>query len=262
MVLFTYTSGSTSFTKAIWQAAGSPYDVELGEGWESIEGWTNLGSIPAFENTAITSIHIPASVTAIGDRAFMTCSNLTTITFATGSKLEEIGIMAFKQNTSVTSIEIPASVTSIGNNAFANCGILESVTFGTGINLAVIDEATFRDCYKLKSIIIPPSVTSIESDAFYRCQELTTVTFIASTNWNVGVLVSSYAFLATHNLATVFIKDGQKINGTSHIVGSSYSLGGSISVDFDISSWEFGEGNSKVRKGYFQKRVGRRKKHK
>ena len=233
-----YTAGTSPadkiFTKAIWQAAGSPNDVELGEGWESIEGWTNLASIPAFQNTAITSIHIPASVISIGRAAFTGCGNLTTITFATGSKLEEIGIMAFKQNTSVTSIEIPASVTSIGNNAFVNCGILESVTFGTGINLAVIEQATFSNCYKLKSIIIPPSVTSIETDAFYRCQELTTVTFIASTNWNGGVFVNSFAFIATHILATVFIKDGQKINGIPHIVGSSYSLGGSNSVVFEV----------------------------
>ena len=35
----------------------------------------------------------------------------------------------------------------------------------------------------------------------------------------------------------------------------------SISVDFDITSWEFGEGNSKIRKEYFKKRVDRRKKH-
>jgi hypothetical protein len=76
----------------------------------------------------ITSVYIPASVTSIGQSAFYGCG-LTSVTFAEGSQLKTIDIMAFYACRSLTSIIIPAGVTSIGNNAFVNCSSLTSVTF-------------------------------------------------------------------------------------------------------------------------------------
>ena len=61
------------------------------------------------ENTEITNLVIPNSVTSINSYAFYYCSGLTSVT-------------------------IPNSVTSIGNSAFSDCSGLTSVTIGSGVN--------------------------------------------------------------------------------------------------------------------------------
>jgi hypothetical protein len=48
---------------------------------------TSIG-YQAFQNTAITTITIPASVTSIGDYAFYNCNNLTTVYISSNNVLE------------------------------------------------------------------------------------------------------------------------------------------------------------------------------
>ena len=176
MVVIAYPSSlgnSTTFTKLMWEEAGSPNDVELGE------GWTDIGS-SAFQNTAITSIEIPASVTSIGGSAFKQCSSLASVTFATGSGQLSIGNSAF-QETAVESIAIPASVTYIGTSAFLSCSVLASVTFAAGSTLGSIGTFAFQNT-AITSIEIPASVTSIGQQAFYQCSSLAYVTFAAGSD--------------------------------------------------------------------------------
>ena len=71
-----------------------------------------IGAGAFSENTAITSVTIPASVTSIDDLAFSGCSNLTSIEIP--GSVTSIGYSAFRGCTGLTSIEIPSSVTSIG----------------------------------------------------------------------------------------------------------------------------------------------------
>jgi surface protein len=76
------------------------------------------------------SVTIPTSLTTIEAYALLGCSNLSTITFATGtSSLTTIGSNAFAYNDNLTTISLPVSVTSIGNGAFANSSNLANVTF-------------------------------------------------------------------------------------------------------------------------------------
>ena len=83
-------------------------------------------ALNGISNGNLTSIVIPASVTSIGVSAFMFRTELTSVTFASGSKLESMREIAFAL-TGLTSVEIPASVTSIGTSAFNSCSNLESV---------------------------------------------------------------------------------------------------------------------------------------
>lgn len=92
-------------------------------------------------NKTISQVFIPNSVTTIGDKAFYSCSNLTTVTISENSQLTTIGDNAFSYCSSLTSIYIPDSVTTIGDNAFYGCS-------------------------SLTSIYIPDSVTSIGYNAF------------------------------------------------------------------------------------------------
>ena len=91
-------------------------------------------------------------------------SSLVSVTFASGSRLQSIGIGAF-QYSGLTSIAIPASVTTIGDNAFYSTSSLASVTFGSGSLLQSIGSQAFQST-GLTSIDIPASVTSIGTQAF------------------------------------------------------------------------------------------------
>lgn len=132
--------------------------------------------------TSVTSVTIPESiidtndettysVTAIGEKAFWSCYNLSSIEIP--NSVTSIGADAFVSCTTMTNIIIPDSVTSIGNNAFRNCNKLSSITLSN--TLTSIGSSTFRTCSSLSSIIIPNSVTSISSQAFLDCLSLTSV---------------------------------------------------------------------------------------
>lgn len=58
-----------------------------------------------------------ASVTSIGDGAFMNCPKLESITFEEGSLIQTIGDNAFSNCNALKSVEIPVSVTSIGTSS-------------------------------------------------------------------------------------------------------------------------------------------------
>ena len=120
---------------------------------------------------------IPSTVTSIGEKAFLGCRSLTSIT-------------------------IPNSVTSIDYGAFSNCDSLTSVTIGNSVTS--IGEEAFLGCRSLTSITIPNSVTSIGDHAFSFCDSLTSVT-IGNSVTSIGRYAFGfcYALLEIHSKATV-----------------------------------------------------------
>ena len=130
----------------------------------------------AFEETGITSITLPSSVTSIGVYAFIDCENLTTVKFAEGSQLESIPERAFANCDQLVSMEIPASVTSIGVSAFESSDALKTISFGCGSQLASIGEYAFSGS-ALETITIPATVTDLGERAFEYCNQLTMVNF-------------------------------------------------------------------------------------
>ena len=64
----------------------------------------------------IIDIHLPESVTSVGESAFFGCSSLTSITIP--KSVRSIGKGVFSGCSSLTSIEIPESVVKIGQCAF------------------------------------------------------------------------------------------------------------------------------------------------
>ena len=79
-------------------------------------GITKIGN-HAFEQTDITSITIPDSVTAIGEQAFNGCTSLTEVNIPKNSKLETIGDGAF-YDTRVLKMYLPGGVKTLGSGAF------------------------------------------------------------------------------------------------------------------------------------------------
>ena len=125
-----------------------------------------------FNDTEITDLLIPNSVTSIGDYAFDGCSSLTSIEIP--NSVMSIGNYAFYNCTGLTSIEIPNSVMSIGNYAFSGCTGITSITIPNSI--ASTGNYAFADCIGLTSVEIPNSVTSIGIQCFHGCSGLTSVT--------------------------------------------------------------------------------------
>jgi len=119
---------------------------------------TDIG-IDAFEETGLTSVTIPNSITAVGNWAFYK-NNLTSVTIPASVTI--VGQGAFSRN-ELFSITIPISITSINRNVFAHnqltrIVIPESVTH-IGINAFAEN--------KLTIIAIPDSVKAINDGAFW-----------------------------------------------------------------------------------------------
>ena len=113
-------------------------------------------------------VSIPDGVTSIGDRSFLNCAGLTSITIP--DSVTSIGDMAFYHCTGLTSITIPDSVTSIGDWAFEGCTGLMSITIGNGVTS--IGYAAFGGCIGLTSVTIGNGVTSIGNFSFSDCTSL------------------------------------------------------------------------------------------
>ncbi len=128
--------------------------------------YTGAITIPA----SVTYNSITYPVTAIGNMAFASCSNLTSVSIP--SSVTAIGNDAFYRCTGLTSLVIPTSVTSIGEYAFEYAG-LTSITIPSSVS--TIGRHTFNFCTSLKTVTIPASVSSIGIEVFWACSALTSI---------------------------------------------------------------------------------------
>lgn len=100
-------------------------------------------------------------VVGIGNRSFITCSGITSVTIENG--VETIGEWAFNECTNLESVSIPQSVTDIQKGAFMYCLKLGEIDLPKGIT--AINDYVF-DYTPIKSITIPEDVTRIGEFAF------------------------------------------------------------------------------------------------
>lgn len=97
-------------------------------------------------------------VTAIGERAFVSCNNLKSVELPEG--VTTIGIFAFSHCEMLENITVPSSVSYIGKGAFNGCALLKSFVIPDGIT--TIYEFTFAGCMALESLYVPKSVTTFQ----------------------------------------------------------------------------------------------------
>ncbi len=109
----------------------------------------------AFEDSVMSAVKIPDTVTSIGIAAFIHCENL-------------------KQ------IIIPANVKTLSAACFWGCTGLEKVTMESGVEN--IRRSCFNNCKNLAVVRIPTSVKSIAKTAFY------------NTSWDMTIYASKQSF--------------------------------------------------------------------
>ncbi|MDR0855256.1 MAG: leucine-rich repeat domain-containing protein, partial [Christensenellaceae bacterium] len=152
-----------------------------------------------FNNTTISSIVIPPSITKIGAQAFTGSTRLQTVTL-NGANGLTIGDFAFENCLQLELPPLPARTVTVGERAFANVGsarvmgvgMLElvipfevssiganayentritSVNFDGGVGVSV-GRGAFSDCVLLTEAIFPERVTEISMGALFGCSEL------------------------------------------------------------------------------------------
>ena len=171
---------------------------------------TSIGERAFLNCSDLTSVTIPNGVTSIGDQAFRNCSDLTSVTIPNG--VTSIGDSAFDNCSALTNINIPGSVTSIGDSAFSSCSGLTSVEIPG--NVKSIGDGTFGGCENLTTVLIPNSVTSIGNDAFDGCENLTNVTIPDSVT-----SIGDDAFWGCSSLTSITIPDSVTNIGESPFGG-------------------------------------------
>jgi len=153
---------------------------------------------------ANTSVNIKDGTLGICGSAFMSCTNLASVTIPNSVKF--IDYHAFQYCTSLTSINIPNSVNIIGDQGFFGCSGLSTLDIPKGVTS--IGHSAFGECSGLTSITIPNSVTEIMFNAFENCLNLTSIySHIENPVNNVG---SYYFDSSNYTNATLYVPKGTK----------------------------------------------------
>lgn len=139
---------------------------------ESIDGYTvtAIADNACYWNSAIESVHIPATVKTIGNGAFAWCGFLKRVNIRPG--VTSIGDQAFMY-TGLIDITLPDTITHIGDSVLANCDSLLYVDLPQ--NLVSMGDGVLAECKNLKEIEIPQGVQNIPSNAFFLCPSLESV---------------------------------------------------------------------------------------
>ena len=167
----------------------------------------------AFYHTGLTSLHIPANVTYIGEYCFVALPNLQAFSVdennpnykaVDGLLLNKSGRKLIAVPAGRTgSLTVPEGVEEIGFGAFEETK-LSQINFLPNANILTFGYRAFFKAENITGIAIPKSVVSIDYYAFAYCENLQTVTF-AEDNQLKGIYEG--AFLGCINLENITIPD-------------------------------------------------------
>ena len=178
-------------TNAFWTYNSSNKELTV-SGYGLIDSYS-------FYNTDIVSVIIKSGITDIGDCAFKSCKNLTSVSIA--NSVEFIRYEAFYNCSELTAFNIgdvytgvdefvfdscsakaiavtESALKTIENEAFCGCAKLSGFNIPSGVT--TIGVSAFENCSSIKSIAIPDNVTNLPNSVFEKCDNLANVSFGAS----------------------------------------------------------------------------------
>lgn len=161
----------------------------------------------AFQNTGLTSITIPATVTRVGygedsyAAAFKNCRNLTKVVFKTSSdanRVLEIGLGAFKGCTKLEEVYFPkkGKKLSIDPIAFLGCTSLNKIANYSYFDSVKIFTSAFENCTSLKKFILTDNIATLDSKAFNGCNNLSKI-YVKTASKSVSNVFSKDTFKGT-----------------------------------------------------------------
>lgn len=164
---------------------------------------TAINSYAFYDDEAMISVSIPATVVSIGNNAFCGTNHLSSITVAPDNPVFDsrdncnaiietatntllvgckntiipgtvttIGERSFEYQDQLTTIDIPNSVTLIKGYAFFRSG-LKQVSIPASVT--AIERCAFDNCSSLQELELVDGLQSIGSQAFYGCSKLPSV---------------------------------------------------------------------------------------
>lgn len=113
---------------------------------------------------ALTSIHLPKTLTSIGANAFASCSALKEVDLSKSS-FTALPASAFAKDTALTSVKLPDSLTEIGEKAFVGCGAMEKIDL-SNTKLTTIGKNAMAEMNDLMYINLPDTVKNVGQSAF------------------------------------------------------------------------------------------------
>ena len=187
----------------------------------------------AFNNCALSSVHLSEGVKTIGTGAFGSCDNLTSIMIP--STMERMSKSAFDSSiktvvfnaraleyytsssnfseplfSGATSITFGDKVERIPDYICVNGTSLKSVSFGKKVN--TIGGHAFENCTNLESpIVLPESLDTIDFYAFSGCTKIPSVTFNENLKY-----IGNYAFSQCSGLKSAVL------NGTISVLDKTF----------------------------------------
>ena len=221
-----------------------------------LSGVTEIGGSAFSNKENLVSVEIGAEVRKIGDSAFYYCPELTTITFAANSHLEEFGDSVFNYcdnlayndedgvrylgavgndhfilikplARTLTSFTVNENTKVIFNEAFQNMP-LTSVSLPDG--LQGIERSAFLGCSALTSVTIPESVTFIGKEAFFS-SGLESVTIPAGVK-----TINQNTFFRNKNLQTVNFAEGSVLESIGRDAFEGCTALRNISIPSSVKS--------------------------
>ena len=138
-------------------------------------GTNTTGMTVIFGNTVK---YIPAYLFATGyDKTQEVYCHISKVVF--GSSVQEIGEWAFYSCYDLTSVSFPSSMRTVGDAAFNSCAGLKTMTAANGVE--TFKSGSFCGCISLTTITIPQSTKTIEDCSFKDCVNLKTINYNAES---------------------------------------------------------------------------------
>lgn len=220
-------------------------------------GTTTIFEKAFYQNTNITSVTIPSSVSYIGVSAFNSCSALKSVVFEENTVLSsvserafyncislesinvtncknvsEFGDYSFAYLTSLETFTVPASVTKLGTMALYNCGcssfVVETGNTAYASQDGVIYDKDLTILYYYpknktdKMFVVPATVTRLDNYSFAYNYHISGL-YISSESMVFGDGVNSYTFLRSAGVI-IYAESESLVCNALNVYGVYYLL--------------------------------------
>ena len=192
-VTYIYDGTSTANNSHVCAACTSLTTVH----WPENSSITYFPYYAFYNDTALTTINLPTTVTWVGNYAFANCANLSVDVSDFISQLATIGSYAFSGCANITGDIVTGTCATINAYAFNGCA---KITSFTGPNVVTIGNNAFKGCSLLSEVHLTDKVTAAgfynsnnanRAYIFQNCTSLQSIEF--GTSESPNTLVNGFA---------------------------------------------------------------------